>query len=554
MWDKLLRLLLLFAAMWPCVAASAAGLQPPVDRADPSVIEEELRDLKERVKQPDRKAPLLADDAEDRDVAALTRPVAVRLIRVEGATEFPAATFQPAVEPFVGRTLGSRDMRALATAVADAARNAGYGLATAWIPEQTIEGGVLRVAIDEGRIDDIKLNGYSGAPVRRLLAPLASGRPVRTAELERRLLLAGDVPGVRLGQARLERVRGRNLLVVKVERAPTEGRVAADNWGSNTVGPVRAHLSVDLNGLIAEDDRVTIGGVTTPLQPREFGLVRLAYSKTIGSNGTEITVSGYAARSRPGGVLAKREFEGQSLEASASVSHPFLRSRKASFWGDLEFTLRDAEQSQRDVTTRSDQLSVLRASGYLAAKLGGGRARARLSLSQGLGILGATRADEPLRSRRDGSAIFSKAEFWASYDRTLGGPVSLRLQAEGQIALRPLLSSEEMGLGGRYFLRGYDYREFSGDKGIAGSAELRLDLPGIGPVKEAQLYGFADGGSVANLEGGFGGGSLASAGGGVRTWLRHGLEAALELGLPLSDGAGGEERDPRVSFAVTKRF
>jgi hemolysin activation/secretion protein len=554
MWDKLLRLLLLFAAMWPCVAASAAGLQPPVDRADPSVIEEELRDLKERVKQPDRKAPLLADDAEDRDVAALTRPVAVRLIRVEGATEFPAATFQPAVEPFVGRTLGSRDMRALATAVADAARNAGYGLATAWIPEQTIEGGVLRVAIDEGRIDDIKLNGYSGAPVRRLLAPLASGRPVRTAELERRLLLAGDVPGVRLGQARLERVRGRNLLVVKVERAPTEGRVAADNWGSNTVGPVRAHLSVDLNGLIAEDDRVTIGGVTTPLQPREFGLVRLAYSKTIGSNGTEITVSGYAARSRPGGVLAKREFEGQSLEASASVSHPFLRSRKASFWGDLEFTLRDAEQSQRDVTTRSDQLSVLRASGYLAAKLGGGRARARLSLSQGLGILGATRADDPLRSRRDGSAIFSKAEFWASYDRTLGGPVSLRLQAEGQIALRPLLSSEEMGLGGRYFLRGYDYREFSGDKGIAGSAELRLDLPGIGPVKEAQLYGFADGGSVANLEGGFGGGSLASAGGGVRTWLRHGLEAALELGLPLSDGAGGEERDPRVSFAVTKRF
>jgi hemolysin activation/secretion protein len=552
--DKLLKLLLLLAAMWPCMSASAASVQTPVDRADPSVVEEELRDGKEPARQPTPKPPLLLDPSESAETATLTRPFAVRMIQVEGASELAAATFRAAVAPFAGRTLDAGDMRALATAVADAARSAGYGLATAWIPEQTVAQGVLRVAIDEGRIDDIEIDGYAGAPVRRLLAPLANGRPVRTAELERRLLLAGDVPGVSMGQARLERVRDRNLLVVKVKRARTEGRVSADNWGSNTVGPVRAHLRVDLNGLLAEDDRVTIGGVTTPLQPKEFGLARLAYSKAVGSNGTEVTISGYAARSRPGGVLADREFEGRSLEASLGISHPIVRGRDASFWGDLELTLRDAEQSQRDTTIRNDRLSILRASGYLTAKLGGGRMRARLSLSQGIGILGATREDDPLRSRRDGSAIFSKAEFWASYHRGLGGPISIQFQAEGQVASRPLLSSEEMGLGGRYFLRGYDYREFSGDKGIAGSVEIRLDLPDMGSIETSQLYGFGDAGTVGNLEGGFGSGSLASAGGGVRAWLRHDLETALELGVPLSEGADGEERDPRVSFVVTKRF
>jgi Ca2+-binding RTX toxin-like protein len=66
--------------------------------------------------------------------------------------------------------------------------------------------------------------------------------------------------------------------------------------------------------------------------------------------------------------------------------------------------------------------------------------------------------------------------------------------------------SEEMGLGGRYMLRGYDYRERSGDNGIAGSAEIRFDLADQPkPIKAVQLYLFADGGTGNdNLDGGTG--------------------------------------------------
>ncbi len=161
-----------------------------------------------------------------------------------------------------------------------------------------------------------------------------------------------------------------------------------------------------------------------------------------------------------------------------------------------------------------------------------------------------------MRSRRDGSAIFSKLEAWADFDLPLGGPFSMQLQAEGQIASRPLLSSEEMGLGGRYFLRGYDYREYSGDKGVAGSVELRFDLPKLGaPVRSAQLYGYADAGSVGNYEGGTGGGSLASAGGGIRAYLGRDLDASFEIGVPLSQGADpSDDKSPRISFVIGSRF
>jgi hemolysin activation/secretion protein len=112
-----------------------------------------------------------------------------------------------------------------------------------------------------------------------------------------------------------------------------------------------------------------------------------------------------------------------------------------------------------------------------------------------------------------------------------------------------------MGLGGRSFLRGYDYREVSGDRGAAASAELRFDLRSLPKsVRRAQLYAYGDAGKVGNLRGGLGGGSLASVGGGARIALRNGLDASLELGVPLKQGPFSPDRDPRLSFTVGYAF
>ncbi|WP_431848446.1 ShlB/FhaC/HecB family hemolysin secretion/activation protein [Allosphingosinicella sp.] len=530
-----------------------ANTQTPQDRSDPSVVEQELR------KRGDARGKQAVDplrvDMESLD-SALTRPVLIRSIRLEGASALPASAYAPAILPYKNRTVSGAELQDLATAIAQVARNAGYGLASAWVPEQTVENGLLRVEIDEGRIDDIRIEGDAMAAVRPIFDGLPLGAPIPTADLERRLLLAGDLPGVDIDKPRIERIDGRTLLILRTSRDPVRGRASVDNWGSSTVGPVRAQLRVDVNGLFAEDDRLTIGGVVTPLDPKEFALARIAYAKAVGGNGTEITASAYAARSRPGGILSDREFEGQSLEGSIALSHPFIRSRAGSLWGETEFTVRDSEQSLADVVVRKDRLSILKAGLFSSAELGGGTARARLTASRGLGIFDATREGDLLTSRADGSAIFSKFEFWGHYDRSLIGPVSFQLQGEGQIASRPLLSSEEMGLGGRYFLRGYDYREFSGDKGVAGSIELRFDLPRLGRlVRDAQLYGYADAGTVGNYGDGSGGGSLASAGGGIRTGLGRNIDASLEVGVPLKEGADrDEELNPRISFVIGSRF
>lgn len=531
---------------------TVAGAQTQVDKADPSLIEEELRQ-DERARPTRNPAVTIArPQAGTTDVG---ETVLAGAIRIQGATLLPPSAFARTIESYVGRPLTPADLQALASDVADVARAAGFGLATAWVPQQRIVNGVLTVVLDEGRIDEIEIQGNAGI-VGSALAPLASGRPIRTAELERQLLLAGDIAGVRVRSARLTRRGGRSILVVAAVQKRVETRAYLDNWGSSTIGPIRARLTVDFNGLFAGDDQLTVAGVLTPAQPSEFALVRAAYTVPVGTGGTEASFGGYFANSQPGGVLSGRDIAGRSVEVEASIRHPFVRSRAGSVLGGIDFRVRDSSQTLDDLKVRDDRLAIIAANLFAVQQLPSGRMRSRLAVSQGIDAFGATRRGDPFASRSDASGTFTKLEAWGELEQRFGRQFSINLQAEGQIADGPLLSSEEIGLGGRSFGRAWDYREFSGDRGIAGSIELRFDIETLPrPIWMVQLYTYGDVGKVSNDRGGFGGGSLASAGGGARLWLRNGIEASLEAAFPLTDGSDPSAgRNPRISFSIGARF
>lgn len=537
--------------------ATAAGADPqtPIDRADPAVIGEELREDGERQgKTFDADPGVAAEDNAPR--SGYAGPVTVGAIRIDGASDLPPAAFAPTVGRYAGREISVKELRELARDVANVARQAGYGLATAFVPPQQLANGVLHVRLDLGAIDAVEVEGDAATVVKRILAPVANGAPVRTIDLERQLLLAGDVAGVRMGKARLKQEGGRSILVVKATRDERLARLWMDNWGSDTVGPVRARLSYDVNGLLADDDRLSVGGLITPLDLGEFTLASVSYDEGVGTSGTVAGIDAYYARSNPGGVLKDRDIAGTSWAVEATLSHPFLRTRAASVWGNFALGVRGVEQTVRGELVRTDQITTITAGLFGVTGDAEARLRARLSLTQGLPMFGATRDGDPLRSRRDADGVFTKLEGWVEYLRELGGNFSAQAQAEGQLASGPLLSSDEMGLGGRTYLRGYDYREHSGDKGVAGSLELRYDLgDAVKWKRKVQLYAYGDAGTVRNYEGGFGGGTLASAGGGIRVRVIRNMEANLELAIPLETGSRtSESAKPRLSFSIYGRF
>ncbi|MEP6345505.1 MAG: ShlB/FhaC/HecB family hemolysin secretion/activation protein, partial [Parasphingorhabdus sp.] len=150
---------------------------------------------------------------------------------------------------------------------------------------------------------------------------------------------------------------------------------------------------------------------------------------------------------------------------------------------------------------------------------------------------------------------FTKANIWVNAILNMGDGFGMRLAGNGQIASRPLLAANEIAIGGPYFGRGYDFSERFGDEGVLGLAELRKEFKDMTNWLDwLQLYGFVDGGYVFNIGTGFGDGTLASAGGGIRAQLGK-IDFGIEAATPLTDDRfESGDKSPKINAQVGIRF
>lgn len=480
----------------------------------------------------------------------------VGAILLENLVALTPGDFADIIEDFSARRLSSGELNALSDRIAARARENGYIFASAFIAPQSLAGGILRVRVEEGAIDEIRIEGADDLAIRTQLDPLRDGRPVTLARLERQVLLADDISGVTLRRPRYERIEGRGVLIVDATRDDFSGRVELANDGSQPIGPLRARIDINANGLLSPFDEVDFTYSTVPDSPSELQYVRGRYGVVIGPQGTEFVASGSYSATNPGAYLEERRIFGDSVRIGGQLRHPLRRSRAFSLWAEAEFEYRDLRQDRLDLLARHDRIPVIRTSLYTRALAAGGTLSARLTLSQGLDILDATQRGDPLASRPDASPDFATLSGWVRWWRDLPGPFSIALAGQGQLSSSPLLITEDIGLGGNRFLRGYNFSERSGDKGIMGSAELRYDWDdAFGLVRGMQLFAYADGGVVGNLDDGRGSGSLASSGGGIRTDITRGLDLDLILAVPLTGPRYDTgDKSPRFNLTVSQSF
>jgi hemolysin activation/secretion protein len=482
--------------------------------------------------------------------------IAVGAIVIDGLVALDRGDFAGVIEPFAGHALDRAGLRRLTDAVANHARARGYILATAWIPEQALPGGVLRVRVDEGGIDEIRIEGSDDPAIRRQLERLLAIRPLTLAALQREVLLADDISGVWIRKTRFERDGGRRILVVDARRQDFAGSALVTTDGTKPVGPVRARINLDANGLISPRDQVDLSFSTTPLDPDELAFFSARYSVVVNDAGTLLGAFGSYSRTEPGAYLAARELMGEVWQGGVRMRHPLLRSQRRSLWLEASAEMQDLAQDSFGTLARHDRIALARLGFYGFGPLAGGTLQGRATVSQGLDILGATALGDPLASRPDAGPGFTRVSWWLNWRRALAGRVSLSFAASGQLSSDPLLIGESFALGGNAFLRGYDFAQAIGDQGVAGLGELRYDWPrALGAVQHLQLYAFADGGMVSNLAGGRGDETLASSGAGLRADVTRNLDFDFEVAVPLTDPRYDTgDKTPRINLRVSQSF
>jgi hemolysin activation/secretion protein len=535
------------------VQIETSHAQSVLDQSNTAIIQRDTKDQPEPPR-PSRLQIEADTPADDAPTNVTESGVFIGAIRVQGSKRVPIEAFSSAIEPFIGRTLAKDDLARVSRAVGDVARGRGYKFASAFIAAQSLALGILTVTLDEGAIGAVRIEGSKNAQVRRILAPL-EGPPQLYAEVERRILVAGDVPGVAIGRVRFTRENGRGVLTLGVSETRISGRAGFDTLGTKSVGPVRAIVSASATSVAVAGDQATVQGAATPVQPNELAFVALRYALPVDADGTVVSGALAYGRSEPSGFLAQFDSVGRSLTYSLVVSRTLLRRRKTNLFLNFEFDQLSSRQSLVGLRARDDRITTLSLSLSGDRQLWGGRLSSQATITQGIGGFDATQRGDPFSSRPDADAIFTKLNLSADWTGSLSGAVSLRLATALQIASAPLLAEQEVGIGGPRFGRAYSFSERSGDDGVLGMIELRSDFGKITSwLESAQAYTFVDGGQVTNLRDGFGGGTLFSGGGGVRGRMGK-ILFGVETAFPLNeDRFESGDRSPQFNLQLSTSF
>jgi hemolysin activation/secretion protein len=540
------RLLPLAAALLPAAAAAQA------ESVDPGQLERRFQ-----APPAPRAAPIVVPEPK----AAPAPPEAARIrftltgVRLEGATVFAPGELEPLWAELLGREVSLAELYRLAGAITARYGNAGYPLARALVPAQTIDAGQVRLAVVEGHIDQVVLEGAAGSRRELLehhMGRLKEARPLNAEVMERYLLLANDLPGLRLQSVLRPSAdeSGAASLMLSASRSPWSAALSLDNRGSRAVGPWQALVEASANDLLGRFERSTVRLATTPAEARELRYLQLAHEQVVNGEGTRLEASLAASRSRPGGEsLRVLEVQTRSDSFGLSLSHPLVRGRTRNLSLEAGFAWRDSRTLQLGQMSAHDRLSVLRA-GFVAdlADLWGGLNLVALHAVRGLDALGAR-----VESRAGARPGFSKIELSASRQQPLSEAWSATVRLAGQGAHGSLPASEQFGLGGEGRGRGYDPSEWTGDRALTAEAELAYALPG---EAGAQLYGFYDRGVLwrAQPQNQPARQAAASTGLGVRAHLAANTSVNLEAARPLDRRADGAEPGWRGFVRLVLRF
>lgn len=556
-------------ARWACVLGLAAVSVVAHAQADPPPASVDPARLRERFDVPvspprETQLPeLKAGVREEIPEAVKAIRVTLREIRVDGATVFTPAQLREQTDTYLGREITGSDIFGLAQALTAYYRNAGYFLSLVIVPPQTLTDGRLTLRVIEGYVHEVFLEGDER--VRKELAAIGeeikSIRPLRAEVLERYLLIANEFPGVQLRSVLTPSdVPGAADLTLIAKIKNVEGFASVDNYGTRYIGPNQAMLGLSVNQLLGVNDQWRYIGVGTG--DTEMAYHQLAYSQTLNHEGLKVGVTVSQARTQPGDSLKANDIQGRSEGVSLSLGYPLLRTRNQSILSRLTYDVTDIDGSSGGTRTTEDRIRAIRAGlSWLLLDRWDGQNTLELDVSQGVG--GTTKAD-PLKSRAGADSMFNKLTFDYTRVQPLSARWALTLGVLGQwTGDTPLLSSEQLALGGRKIGRAYESAELVGDRGLAVRLEPRYQANStLSWLPAYQLLGFYEIGEVTQVVVQSAGTpatqSLASAGIGARLFMAGNLTAQVEavwpLTKPLASSSPDSGKTMRLLASLMVRF
>lgn len=494
--------------------------------------------------------------------------------RVLGNTVLPATDIETAIYPYLGDGKSIADVEVVRQALEKLYKDKGYGTVYVDIPEQTVEAGIVRLKVTEGRLDRVRITGaryFANGEIRTRLTALQPGAVISLPELQTQLGQVNQQSRDRLITPVLKAGRspGTVDMELKVQDSlPVHASVEVnDRYSANTTH-TRASVNLSYDNLFQKFHSLSLQYQTSPEDLSETRVLAGTYLAPL-SNGNLLAVYAVDTNSdfavvNTGGDLSVLG-TGNIYGARYIVRLPIVGGYSQNVTLGADYKDFEDDIVLADGTTDTTPIRYMTWTAGYSGVLGRDGSNTGFNLNANVGLRGVVNDQEQFSYKRaDANASFFYLRGDASHLQRLWGGSAVYLKAVAQWAPDPLISNEQFATGGAEGVRGYVESALMGDRGIGGTFEVRS--PSLHSWLGSQVQQFtafvfydtahltqlaqiADDGYVVSRSS-----NLSSAGAGLRFIGFGGMETALDWAYPLRSWEDVGKGDSRIHFRLRYAF
>ena len=423
---------------------------------------------------------------------------------VEGSTILEQVKIDSVLQPYKGSDRKLGDIETARSELEKAYHAAGYPTVVVMLPEQTIDAGVVKLQVVEGRLVQITVTGnehYSRFSIRAKLPSLQPGALVYEPTFVKELGMVNGNPDLKVAPVMKPGTEpGTVDLELKVkDRLPVHGKLEADNKGPITTPQNRLVAEVQHTNLFGGDEILTVNTVQTPTDwgavqnygasfvypvkwPDHLLAVYASKSKSnsvlagssisVGGAGGNLAIAGNAFVSGfryifplfPGGENTHQLSVGVDYKQLESTNATFPDGGTAVVLSPVVYTPVSMAYSGFYPDRFGLTKLTLSAKGYVTGMIPGGA-------KEDFGGNPNDPTGQP-GNRQGSTGTFAVLQGGLDRAQSLPGNFTLALHADGQWGSQPLIPAEQYFAGGMDTVRGYLTYEAIGDNAIRGRAEL----------------------------------------------------------------------------------
>lgn len=453
--------------------------QPPVPPgsepgAEAERFQKQTESEKKRFEQKKKVAKIQVQEKEEKPAAEGISFI-LKEVKITDATLFKPEDFKPIYQPYLDKTVTFKDLQGITSKIEAKYKEKGYLTTAAYLPKQEIKDGVVQIAIAEGKMGELKIEGnkwFSASFIERYFH-IKKNELLNLFKLQKDLLRLAQnqdltiEPTVTAGKE-----KNTSDVILKVKDIfPWHAGVSVDDQGTRLTGKYRTSIYVRSSNVTGYGDSLF---ESTLLAANSVGQ-SASYDLPLGTHGTKLGFDFTYFHMKLGKEYSSYKITGDSFLYTPHLQQEIVLRENLSASVNAGLMIKSIKKYMASSTTSKDELRLPYFGGDLTSTdsfLGGGQNSFSPKFVFGTtGFLGASTTGNPKAGRPGTDTGFFKYEQFLSRYQKMPLESYMQIRSQFQAASHSLPSSEQLQLGGANSVRGYPEGDYLADLG----ATLNLD-------------------------------------------------------------------------------